>query len=181
VVALRVQIPFNGIVLPGPLELYLTLLLVTIVGIMLGLFISAIAANSNSVIYLVLFAVFVQIIFAGVFFELPGLTKTISYFTPARWAVEALGSTIDMSTLNDLGQIEVRRTVDAVDPTTGQKVQREVVYGDKLPSTFTVGYEHQTGYLLSRWAVLLVFAVLLLVATAWAQGRVTDRRRQTTD
>ena len=123
VVALRVQIPFNGVLLPGPLELYLTLLLVTIVGILLGLFISAIAANSNSVIYLVLFAVFVQIIFAGVFFELPGLTKTISYFTPARWAVEALGSTIDLPALNDLGQIEVRRTVNAVDPTTGQPVR----------------------------------------------------------
>ncbi len=177
VVALRVQVPFNGILLPGPLELYFTLLLVTIVGIMLGLFISAIAANSNGVIYLVLFAVFVQIIFAGVFFELPGLTKAISYFTPARWAVEALGSTIDLPTLNDLGQIEVRRTVDAVDPTTGQKVQREVVYGDKLPLTFTVGYEPRSGYLLSRWAVLIVFAVLLLIATAWAQGRVTKRQQ----
>jgi ABC-type multidrug transport system ATPase subunit/pSer/pThr/pTyr-binding forkhead associated (FHA) protein/ABC-type multidrug transport system permease subunit len=179
VVALRVQVPFNGILLPGPLELYLTLLLVTIVGILLGLFISAIAANSSSVIYIVLFAVFVQIIFAGVFFELPGLTKTISYFTPARWAVEALGSTIDLPTLNDLGQIEVRRTVNAVDPTTGQPVQREVIYGDKLPLTFTVGYEHQAGYLLSRWLMLIFFALVLLVATAWAQNRVTERRRTT--
>jgi ABC transport system ATP-binding/permease protein len=177
VIALRVQIPFNGILLPGPLEMYLTLLLVTIVGILLGLFISAIAANSNSVIYLVLFAVFVQIIFAGVFFELPGLTKPISYVTPARWAVEALGSTIDLPTLNDLGQIEVRRTVNAVDPTTGQPVQREVVYGDKLPLTFTVGYEHQAGYLLSRWFVLIAFSLVLLIATAWAQARVAEQQR----
>jgi len=177
VVALRVQVPFNGIILPGPLELYITLLLTTIVGIMLGLFISAIAVNSNSVIYIVLLAVFVQIIFAGVFFELPGITKTISFFTPMRWSVEALGSTIDMPTLNDLGQIEVRRSVDTVDPTTGAKVQREVVYSDKLPLIFTVGYEHQASYLLSRWVVLIVFALLLLIATAWAQGRLAERQR----
>jgi ABC-type multidrug transport system ATPase subunit/pSer/pThr/pTyr-binding forkhead associated (FHA) protein/ABC-type multidrug transport system permease subunit len=177
VVALRVQVPFAGIMLPGPLELYVTLLLTTIVGILLGLFISAVAANSNSVIYLVLLVVFVQIIFAGVFFELPGITKAVSFFTPTRWAVEALGSTIDLPALNDLGQIEVRRTIDTVDPTTGQKVLREVVYSDKLPVTFTVGYEHQSGYLLSRWAVLIVFAVLLLIATAWAQGRVAERQR----
>ncbi|HTP08882.1 MAG TPA: FHA domain-containing protein [Anaerolineae bacterium] len=175
VVALRVQVPYAGILLPGPLELYITLLLTTIVGIMLGLFVSAIAANSNSVIYIVLLAVFVQIMFAGVFFELPGITKVISFFTPTRWAVEALGSTVDMSTLNDLGQIEVRRTIDTVEPTTGEKIQREVVYSDKLPLTFTVGYEHQSGYLLSRWAVLIVFAVLLLIATAWAQGRLAHR------
>jgi ABC-type multidrug transport system ATPase subunit len=174
VVALRVQVPFDGIILPGPLELYLTLLLTTIVGIMLGLFISAIAANSNSVIYLVLLAVFVQIIFAGVFFELPGATRAISFFTPTRWSVEALGSTIDLSALNDLGQIEVRRTIDTVDPTTGEKLQREVVYGDKLPLMFTVGYDHRSDYLLSRWAVLIGFALLLLIATAWAQGRNTS-------
>jgi ABC transport system ATP-binding/permease protein len=177
VVALRVQIPFNGIILPGPLELYITLLLTTIVGIMLGLFISAIAANSNSVIYLVLLAVFVQIIFAGIFFELPGITKAMSFFTPTRWSVEALGSTIDLPALNDLGQIEVRRTIDTVDPTTGEKVQRDVVYSDKLPLTFTVGYEYQSGYLLSRWAVLIIFAVLLLIATAWAQDRLAGRQR----
>ena len=177
VVALRVQVPFAGIIWPGPLELYITLLLTTIVGIMLGLFISAIATNSNSVIYIVLLAVFVQIIFAGVFFELPGVAGTISFLTPTRWSVEALGSTIDMPTLNDLGQIEVRRTIDTVDPTTGEKVQREVVYGDKLPLTLTVGYEHQASYLLSRWLVLLIFAALLLIATAWAQGRLAQRQR----
>ena len=177
VVALRVQVPFAGIIWPGPLELYITLLLTTIVGILLGLFISAIATNSNSVIYIVLLAVFVQIIFAGVFFELPGAAGTISFLTPTRWSVEALGSTIDMPTLNDLGQIEVRRTIDTVDPTTGEKVQREVVYGDKLPLTFTVGYEHQASYLLSRWLVLLIFAALLLIATAWAQGRLAQRQR----
>ncbi len=177
VVALRAQVPFDGIILPGPLELYLTLLLTTIVGILLGLFISAIAVNSNSVIYLVLFAVFVQIIFAGVFFELPGATKAISLLTPTRWSVEALGSTIDLPMLNDLGQIEVHRTIDTVDPTTGEKVQREVVYSDKLALTFTANYAHQAGHLLSRWLVLIVFAVVLLIATAWAQGRLAERQR----
>jgi ABC-type multidrug transport system ATPase subunit/pSer/pThr/pTyr-binding forkhead associated (FHA) protein/ABC-type multidrug transport system permease subunit len=174
VVALRVQVPFDGIILPGPLELYITLLLTTIVGILLGLFISAIAANSNSVIYIVLFAVFVQIIFAGVFFELPGAARAISFLTPTRWSVEALGSTIDLPALNELGQIEVRRTIDTVDPATGAKIQRDVVYGDKLPLTFAVGYAHRSDYLLSRWAVLIVIAVMLLGATAWAQGRLAN-------
>ncbi len=177
VVALRVQVPFAGIILPGPLELYITLFLTTIVGIMLGLFISAVAANSNSVIYIVLLAVFVQIIFAGVFFELPGITKVVSFFTPTRWSVEALGSSIDMPALNDLGQIEVHRSIDTVDPATGAKVQRDVVYSDKLPLSFTVGYAYQAGYLLSRWAVLLIFALLLLIGTAWAQGRLAGRQR----
>ncbi len=172
VVALRVQTPLHGVILPGPLELYITLLLTTIAGIMLGLFISAIANNSNSVIYLVLFTMFVQIIFAGVIFELPGIAKPLSYLTLTRWSIESLGSTIDLPALNDLGQIEVRRAVEAVDPTTGEKVQREVVYSDKLPMTFTVDYEETAAFLFSRWAVLIGLSLLLLVATAWAQGRI---------
>jgi hypothetical protein len=127
----------------------------------------------------VLFAIFVQIIFAGVFFELPGATKAISFLTPTRWSVEALGSTIDLPALNDLGQIQVRRTVDAVDPTTGQKVQREVVYSDKLSLGFSVDYDHTASYLLSRWAVLIFFAVLLLIATTLAQSRVAGRQHNT--
>ena len=91
-----------------------------------------------------------------------------------------MGSTVDLPALNDLGQIEVRRTVDAVDPTTGAKIQREVVYRDKLPLTFTVSYAHRADYLLSRWAVLMAISILLLAATAWAQARwaATSIKRQ---
>ncbi len=173
VVALRVQIPLQGVILPGPLEVYITLLLTTIAGIMLGLFISALATNSNSVIYIVLFAVFAQILFAGVIFELPGIARPLSYLTLTRWSIESLGSTIDLPALNELGQIEVRRTIETVDPTTGAKVQREVVYSDKLPVVFTVDYEKTAEFLLSRWAILIGFSMILLIATAWAQSRVT--------
>ncbi len=177
VVAFKVQFPFGGVILPGPLEIYITLLLASIAGIMLGLFISALVANQNSVIYLVLLAVFVQIIFGGVLFELPGVAQPLSALTFTRWTVEALGSTIDMPALNGLGQIEVHRTVDAVDPLTGEKVQREVVYRDSLPAAFNVEYKHDAGHLLSRWAILIAFSIVFAGLTAWAQARwsSTDR------
>ena len=69
VVALRVQFPFEGVLLPGPLEMYLTLLLASAAGICFGLFISALVASQNSVIYVVLLAVFAQIMFGGVLFD----------------------------------------------------------------------------------------------------------------
>jgi hypothetical protein len=171
VVAFKVQFPFGGVILPGPLEIYITLLLASIAGIMLGLFISALVANQNSVIYLVLLAVFVQIIFGGVLFELPGVAQPLSALTFTRWTVEALGSTIDMPALNGLGQIEVHRTVDAVDPLTGEKVQREVVYRDSLPATFNVEYQHDASHLLSRWAILIAFSIVFAGLTAWVQAR----------
>jgi ABC-type multidrug transport system permease subunit len=180
VVALRVQFSFAGILLPGPLEIYFTLLLASLAGIMLGLFISALVSSINSVIYVVLLAVFAQIIFAGVIFDLPGAAKPISFLTVTRWAVEALGSTVDLPRLNDLGQIEVHRTINTIDPLTGAKIQREVVYQDRLPITFNIDYQHSADRLLSRWAILLAFSIVLGGLTVIAQKKwsPTDRRRR---
>jgi ABC transport system ATP-binding/permease protein len=178
VLAIRVQFPFAGILLPGPLEIYITLLLASIAGILLGLFISALVSSVNTVIYVVLLAVFVQIIFGGVIFDLPGAAKSLSYFTITRWTVEALGSTVDLPRLNDLGQIEVHRTIDTIDPLTGAKIQREVVYQDRLPVTFTVDYAHTPDWLISRWAILIGFSIVLGALTALAQSRWSPTGRK---
>lgn len=175
VVALRVQFPFQGALLPGPLEVYVTLLLASIAGITLGLLISALVSNQNSVIYLVLLAVFGQIMFSGVLFD---VARPLSALTLTRWTVEALGGAIDLPALNELGQIEVRRTVDTVDPATGEKVQREAVYRDKLTSEFNVDYAHDPAHVLSRWAILIGFAVIFAAGTAWAQARWAGPRRR---
>jgi hypothetical protein len=173
VVAFRVQFPLAGVLLPGPLEMYITLLLASAAGICFGLFVSALVASQNSVIYVVLLAVFTQIMFGGVLFD---VAKPLSALTLTRWTVEALGSTVDLPLLNNLGQIEVRRTVEAVDPITGQKVQREVVYRDKLTTTFNVDYAHDAGHLLSRWAILIGFTLLFALGTTWAQARWSRQR-----
>jgi hypothetical protein len=104
------------------------------------------------------------------------VAKPLSALTLTRWTVEALGSTVDLPLLNNLGQIEVRRTVEAVDPLTGQKVQREVVYRDKLTTTFNVNYAHDAGHLLSRWVILIGFTLLFALGTAWAQSRWSKQR-----
>jgi ABC-type multidrug transport system ATPase subunit len=179
VIALRVQFPVAGILLPGPLEIYFTLLLASVAGIMLGLFISALVSSMNSVIYVVLLAVFAQIIFGGVIFELPGAARALSYLTLTRWTVEALGSTVDLPHLNDLGEIQVHRTIDTIDPLTGAKIQREVVYHDQLPVAFNVDYTHSADRLLSRWAILVAFSIVFGGLTLIAQKKwsPTDRKR----
>ena len=173
VVALRVRFPFDGVLLPGPLEMYITLLLASAAGICFGLLVSALVASQNSVIYVVLLAVFAQIMLGGVLFD---VAQPLSALTLTRWTVEALGSTIDLPRLNDLGQIEVRRTVEAVDPITGQKVQREVVYRDKLTTAFNVDYAHDAAHLLSRWLILIAFTLLFALGAAWAQAQWSSRR-----
>jgi len=174
-VRLRVEFPQQGTLLPAPLEIYVTLALAAAAGTAIGLFISVLVNTAGTAIYLVLFGLFTQIMFAGVIFELPGVTKALSYLTVSRWTVEALGSTIDLPALNDLGRIELSKTVEAVDPLSGQTAQRQVTVRDHLRVDFTVNYGHTPSYVLERWGVLIgfcaVFGLLAVLAQRKRDGR----------
>ena len=100
VVGLRVDFPGEGLLLPAPVEMYITLCLAAIAAIVLGLVISTIVPNVNTVIYVAFIVLMGQLIFAGVQFDLPGITKQLSSLTLTRWTMEALGASVDMDRLN---------------------------------------------------------------------------------
>ena len=168
----RVSFPQAGTFLPGPLEIYLTLTLAAAAGTLMGLFISAIVNTAATAIYVVLFAVFAQIMFAGVIFQLPGATQALSYLTVTRWTVEALGSSVDLPGLNDLGRIEVTETIESVDPLTDETVQRPVTVRDRLQVDFNVNYGYAPSYVAERWGVLVAFCLLFGWLSALAQRRM---------
>ncbi len=102
VVGLKVRFPAEGVLLPAVIEMYVSVVLGILVAILMGLFISAIAPNSNTVIYIVLLVLFYQIIFAGVIFELGGVAGQLSQATLTRWTMEGLGASANIEYLNSL-------------------------------------------------------------------------------
>jgi hypothetical protein len=74
----------------------------------MGLLISALVPNSNTVIYIVFLVLFFQMMFAGVLFDLPGITNQFSNLTLTRWSMEGLGTSIDMEWLNSLTRTRFR-------------------------------------------------------------------------
>jgi len=102
VIGLRVDYPAAGVLLPATVEIYVTLVLGTMAAMLMGLLISAIVPNANTVIYLVFLALMFQMIFAGVLFDLPGLSRGASGFTLTRWSMEALGASTNVERLNQL-------------------------------------------------------------------------------
>ena len=115
VINLKVDFPKDGVFLPAPVEMYITLVLATVAAVLMGLLISAIVPNLNTVIYFVFLVLFFQLIFAGVMFELPGISSRFSSLTLTRWTMEALGTSADMESLNSL-----TRTRFQPDPVTEQ-------------------------------------------------------------
>ncbi|MFQ6101777.1 MAG: ATP-binding cassette domain-containing protein, partial [Anaerolineae bacterium] len=104
VIWLKVDYPTEGVILPAPVEMYITLVIATLAAILMGLLISSIVPNLNTVIYIVFLVLFFQMIFAGVLFDLPGFTNQFSTLTLTRWAMEGLGTSANMEWLNDLTQ-----------------------------------------------------------------------------
>ncbi len=102
VISWKVDLPGTGVFLTATFEMYATLVLGTLAATMMGLLVSALVPNTNTVIYVVLLALFFQIIFAGVIFDLPGVAGDLSTLTLTRWTMEGLGTSANMEWLNGL-------------------------------------------------------------------------------
>jgi len=122
VVGLKVGLPREGVFLPAPVEMYITLILGTMAAVLLGLLVSAIVPNINTVIYILFLVLFFQIIFAGVLFDLPGITGRFSALTLTRWGMEGLGTSANVERLNNLTRIRFRP--DPVTEEVGVPVER---------------------------------------------------------
>jgi len=144
----HLKAPFQqGIILPPFLEIYITMALTALAGLMLGLLISAIVANSDRAMSLIPVVLLPQVIFAGVVFSLdqPQALQILGAFFPARWAMAGMGSTVGLH---------------------GDKIGSDgFSYWGTLFSTFS--QRDATFHLLLVWLILVVMIVLLGFVIAW--------------
>ncbi len=90
--------PFaNGVFLPVLLEMYITVVLCSLSGLMIGLAVSAFAANEDTANSLLPFVLIPEVIFAGVEIPLKDyVLQTLAVFFPTRWAMAAVGTTVGL-------------------------------------------------------------------------------------
>jgi len=93
VVGLRVELPEQGVMLPGRAEMCLSLVLTSLAALSMGLLISATSSAQERAMSVVPLVLVPQIVFAGVIFELGGVAEVISFLSIAKWSVQLLGAT----------------------------------------------------------------------------------------
>ncbi|MBI3174554.1 MAG: FHA domain-containing protein [Chloroflexi bacterium] len=135
VIQSKITFPSEGVLFSPFLEMYITLFLGALAAITLGLFISTIAPTQNTVTYIIMGVLFLQITFAGVIFDLPGTAKALSSVTLTRWTMQGLGTSADLSHLDTLS-----RTRFQPDPVT-QEASFEVEKPDPNWKPVTVTTE----------------------------------------
>lgn len=163
VIGFGLEYPTQGVLLEPRLEMFITLFLATLASICLGLLISAAVNSRNAVIYIILLVLFLQILFAGALFKLER-AEALSYFTTTRWTLEALGSTVNMAALDEMGVscIEFETPLPggtARHPCTADQTRLPVHFD------FYIDYAPELSHLAQRWLILAGFALGFTVLT----------------
>jgi ABC transport system ATP-binding/permease protein len=169
VLGIGVQLPAQGLFLPAPLELFITLALTALAGVSLGLLISVLTDKIDAATYAVLAVLLVQILFPGVLFKMDGVLKPLSQATLTRWSLEALGGTIRMNERNIEGRIVIESK-----PVRNGVVLESAPLGLQVypaPSALNLDYPNAAGGLIARWGVLLLFTSVFMVGA----GVILDR------
>lgn len=97
----RKNFPSEGVLMPGILEIYISCLLVMYASDVLGIAVSSFVKSENAAMAAMPFVLIVQLVLAGIIFELSGSVKTVSNITISKWGVEAISATCDINNMPD--------------------------------------------------------------------------------
>jgi len=123
-----IDLPSVDLVLNSHIELALILYLTIIAATAMGLLISVLAKTSEQATLMMPALIILQLVFAGVLFELSGATEYISYVIVSKWSMASLGTAIDINSLPlklaiEMPQIaEIPRELDATFEFTKQNL-----------------------------------------------------------
>ncbi len=188
ILSLKVDLPANGQIFIGFLEIFITLWLTMMVGTATGLLISAVSNTPTLALYLVLIMVFFQYIFGGVLYDLRGESiEVLSYGAAARWGTLAMGTTTDVvevaeSTVICTPAVEPDLSALVIDPTTGapdpaslklRETEGTMCVNRPVSATdLPLPYAQDEASLLRFWGSQTLIGVLLALGTVLAVRRL---------
>ena len=84
------HLPDSGLLLPLPLDLYLTLFLVIFSSDMMAVLVSCVVHTTGMAMTVMPFVLIIQLVMSGAVFKLNGISEMISYLTTTRWGLNSL-------------------------------------------------------------------------------------------
>lgn len=93
------NVPSEGVLLPGAVEIFMTMWLTIYASSAMGLLVSSVMKNGDRAMAVSPFLLIIQLLFSGILFSLDGASRLISYLTVSRWSVEGLGNVVNLNNL----------------------------------------------------------------------------------
>ena len=164
VLSFGVDLPDQGLYFPGPIELFITLFLTMLAGMGIGFVVSAISRSSDMAIYVLVILLFFQFFFAGTVFDMRDkAAEPLSYLTTTRWALTALGVTIDMEE-----QVEATIICNSLpdNPQTPGNESTQFVCANYPDAGDNLMLPYGDDELVKSWIILIAQAFITLAITA---------------
>lgn len=168
-VNVKTAFPAHGLILPSAFaEIYLTLFLTSMAGLMMGLALSALVSNNDRATSFIPILLIPQVIFSGVIFTLASAPmQIVGGIFAARWAMAAMGSTMGLHS-------------QFLIPTGVPGLSTNSISGESFSFQgtiySTVDKTHAVEHLLLCWGFLLLMIVVFGLATAYCLKRKDVRR-----
>jgi ABC-type multidrug transport system ATPase subunit/pSer/pThr/pTyr-binding forkhead associated (FHA) protein len=160
--------PSHGITWPPFLELYISLTLTALAGLMVGLTLSAVAPNADRAISLVPLIMLPEIIFSGTMFQLGGILGTIADIMATRWGLAALGGTFHLKYFTYCAPLP-----PGVSPIGIAHGDCPIGFTEGIPDQATFGgfYPVDGEHLLLAWLALVILIFIPFALTIYFQKR----------
>ena len=164
--------PAQGIIWPPFVELYISLALTALAGLMIGLALSALSPNADRALSLVPLIMLPEIIFSGTMFQLNGALGTFADIIAARWGLAAMGGTYHLKYFTfcaPLPRVPQSTGIPSGDCPVG------FIEGRPDPATIGSFYPSNSDRLLLDWLILAVLIIVPLLLTIYFQKRKDGR------
>ena len=141
------------VVFAMPIDLFLTLFLLTLSAQMLGLAISALAPDNTSALEAAPLLLIYQLIVSGALVEIPNLPAFFPSTAICRWGVGALGSVLGISSLP---------------LSVAKELKGKLPDGISLAIPDNINFDATNVHLLGAWQAMLVLAAAgVAIAAVW--------------
>lgn len=139
----------------GSIELFITLYLAMLASIMFGLFISAIVPSRDTILYIILVQLFIQLVLSGTLFPIE--ENYVSKSVIAYWTMDGLATTVDVLELN-----QDSRICSVIEVPNQEGEEEKDFYceeGALDEDQLSLYYERSEEHLLQVWGILFAQAV----------------------
>ncbi len=159
----RKHLPDEGILFPLVIDLFISFFLVIFAADMLSLLVSCVVKTPNVAMTVMPFVLIVQLVFAGVVFELEGSMEKVANLTICKWGMQAV-------------QV-IANTTKSVRTSAYDFEQITTLPLYELPKKDLPALDPEVGNLLQAWGIMVLFIVIYIVIAVIALRQVSRDKR----
>jgi hypothetical protein len=169
IVIFRDNIPTDGTMFPALMELYISCFLCMYSSDVLGIAVSSFVKSENAAMAAMPFVLIIQLVLAGIIFELEGSVATVANFTVSKWGVQAMCATSNINNMPDAFtnlqyDKEIEELEDAgMKPSEHDKDDIYDKYMDEQKDDderTDKSFNHKAGNVMKSWGFLSLYTIL---------------------